>query len=250
MTPRNIQAGFEVTGIWPFNPEIFQECDFAPAEVTDRPNPEDITERQQAHVHTCPLPPSENAADVNVDSTGTKEVSNDPASVDQPCSSSSTRFVPSELRPLPKAGPRKGTNKRSRKRKSEVLTDTPIRAKLAEEETRKSKNKAKKKLLYRKKGNNKLVKPKTTPGKKKKLEEKHRQLIFPAMKKMIVSALSAWRLTKTRSLVKSGQSAYIVNIGLMNYVRRADFHLFVFTASLTTTCNLTNHLIMPNGFLI
>lgn len=38
-TPKNIQAGFQSTGIWPFNPEIFEECDYAPSQVTNRPEP-------------------------------------------------------------------------------------------------------------------------------------------------------------------------------------------------------------------
>ena len=32
-TPKNIQAGFQCTGIWPFNPEIFQDSDFAPSQI-------------------------------------------------------------------------------------------------------------------------------------------------------------------------------------------------------------------------
>ena len=36
MTPKNILSGFECTGTWPFNREIFTELDFAPAAVTDR----------------------------------------------------------------------------------------------------------------------------------------------------------------------------------------------------------------------
>ena len=43
MTPRNIQSGFKVTGLWPFNPDIFQECDFAAAQVANRPNPNNVT---------------------------------------------------------------------------------------------------------------------------------------------------------------------------------------------------------------
>lgn len=36
-TPKNITAGFEVSGIWPLNPEVFDESEFAPSIVTDRP---------------------------------------------------------------------------------------------------------------------------------------------------------------------------------------------------------------------
>ena len=37
VTPSNIIAGFKVCGISPFNSEIFQECDFQPSSLTDRP---------------------------------------------------------------------------------------------------------------------------------------------------------------------------------------------------------------------
>jgi hypothetical protein len=36
---RNITSGFAKAGIYPFNPEIFTEDDFAPSRVTDRPDP-------------------------------------------------------------------------------------------------------------------------------------------------------------------------------------------------------------------
>lgn len=37
LTPRNIIKGFEITGIYPFNSEIFTEDDFRSSYVTDRP---------------------------------------------------------------------------------------------------------------------------------------------------------------------------------------------------------------------
>lgn len=39
MTPSNIQAGFEVTGIFPFNRFRISDDNFLPAAVTDRPDP-------------------------------------------------------------------------------------------------------------------------------------------------------------------------------------------------------------------
>lgn len=39
LTQSNIQAGFRTTGIVPFNRHLFTELDFAPAFVTDSPNP-------------------------------------------------------------------------------------------------------------------------------------------------------------------------------------------------------------------
>ena len=211
MTPRNIQSGFEVTGLWPFNLDIFQECDFAAAQVTNRPNPNNVTERQQAPNFECPTEPPINAASINVDkvnlmpnavplsdtscsshcfdasdrgmnipsfssencvalgivnSTGID--CNESASIEQPCTSSNTEFSPSALRPRPKAGSRKGTKKKSGKRQSEILTETPVREKLAEEEARKKNGEAKKLLIYPKKDSSKpaKAKPKKMPGRK------------------------------------------------------------------------------------
>lgn len=37
VTPRNISSGFVHTGLWPVNTEIFQDADFLPSQITDRP---------------------------------------------------------------------------------------------------------------------------------------------------------------------------------------------------------------------
>ncbi|XP_041982716.1 uncharacterized protein LOC121735820 [Aricia agestis] len=39
LTPKNIQGGFRVTGIYPYNRDIFDEMDYNPSFVTDRPDP-------------------------------------------------------------------------------------------------------------------------------------------------------------------------------------------------------------------
>ncbi|KAL0149091.1 hypothetical protein M9458_055604, partial [Cirrhinus mrigala] len=55
-------------------------------------------------------------------------------------------FSPSLIRPFPKAGPRKETGRGRKKRLSEILTDTPVKLALEEEERRKGKN-IRKKIL-------------------------------------------------------------------------------------------------------
>lgn len=47
MTPANIQSGFEVTGIYPFNRHRIPDDIFVPSSVTDRPNStsQDLTEQ-------------------------------------------------------------------------------------------------------------------------------------------------------------------------------------------------------------
>ncbi|CAF4778747.1 unnamed protein product [Pieris macdunnoughi] len=37
VTPRNISSGFIHTGLWPVNTEIFQDADYFPSQITDRP---------------------------------------------------------------------------------------------------------------------------------------------------------------------------------------------------------------------
>ncbi|XP_042577390.1 MFS-type transporter clz9-like [Cyprinus carpio] len=54
-TPRNITSGFVCTGICPFNPEIFEEQDFSPAYVTDRPCPSLVPCGPTPHSNKHPL---------------------------------------------------------------------------------------------------------------------------------------------------------------------------------------------------
>lgn len=42
-TPENICSGFRASGIWPLNPEAFDNIDYLPSSITDRPNPEQQT---------------------------------------------------------------------------------------------------------------------------------------------------------------------------------------------------------------
>lgn len=42
VTPRNISSGFVHTGLWPVNTEIFQDADYLPSQITDRPLPTSV----------------------------------------------------------------------------------------------------------------------------------------------------------------------------------------------------------------
>ena len=49
---------------------MFQDCDFAPSKVSDRPNPEGVTEKNQASTHSpysCPIQSLVIAANLNLD---------------------------------------------------------------------------------------------------------------------------------------------------------------------------------------
>ncbi|XP_063219710.1 uncharacterized protein LOC134529495 [Bacillus rossius redtenbacheri] len=110
-TPRNIQQGFEKCGIHPYNREIFQDADFAPSFVTDRPDPD--------------LAPS-CSHDVSRDSQGT------PVQSFSNCSHTPEKFSPEVVLPLPKVAPRKRKGGR-KTRKSAILTDTPEKKAIEEE---------------------------------------------------------------------------------------------------------------------
>jgi hypothetical protein len=116
ITPTNITSGFRVAGIFPFNPDVFGEDEFLPSKVTDRPPP----------------------ADVNTDQASTSKVVSTPIPT---CSDPTEEAVPGnitpeDIRPYPKASARKSTQKR-KKGKTLILTDTPIKERLALEKAAK-----------------------------------------------------------------------------------------------------------------
>nr|XP_023676800.1 uncharacterized protein LOC111848778 [Paramormyrops kingsleyae] len=149
-TPKNIQAGFQCTGIWPYNCNIFQDCDFVPSQVTDRPDPSGDLKQNSSQAHLPPgfspahLPPGSSLGHLH--------------SGEMP-STSGQSFSPSLIRPFAKAGPRKDTGRGRKKRCSEILTDTPVKLALEEEERRKGKNIRKKILESEKIKTKKAKKP-------------------------------------------------------------------------------------------
>ncbi|CAG9137628.1 unnamed protein product [Plutella xylostella] len=189
LTPSNIQAGFRKKGIYPYNRNLFTELDFAPAFVTDRPNPENITEAEFAPIintrptedETPPLspsilsnePPVETAVEFYAinsspvlrteqehiaegqsqafktpprcqSSISVQQSSPKPSTSAQPmCLRDNEVFSPEQIRPLPKAPPRK-SKKGRRLRKSTIYTDTPEKEEIRmEHEIRMKRTKAK-----------------------------------------------------------------------------------------------------------
>ena len=37
--PKDVQAGFQCSEIWPYHPDMFEKSEFAPLQVTDRSDP-------------------------------------------------------------------------------------------------------------------------------------------------------------------------------------------------------------------
>lgn len=152
---KNIQKGFEKSGIWPFNSNIFSDEDFLCSSVTDRylPNTdgETLTENDPTNQPTSSKVLSELPR--RDDQSGADPVnSNDTAVAGSSQSFSRDQIVevaeavtPESVRPYPKAGPRKLTGMTRKKGKTRILTDTPEKRliELAEQEKQR-KNKAKK----------------------------------------------------------------------------------------------------------
>lgn len=116
VTPENIHSAFKCTGIYPFNSMIFQDHEFISASVTDQPLPSAITEIEEQRNAT-------------VGETSISETVSPPAltpvrqSVPDEPQPSTSQITPQQILPLPKAGPRKPSNRR--KVKSAIVTDTP-----------------------------------------------------------------------------------------------------------------------------
>ncbi|CAM1295476.1 Uncharacterised protein r2_g465 [Pycnogonum litorale] len=174
MTPRNILSGFEKTGIFPYNRDLFTEEDFAPAQLTDRALPaipEIETPLVPEPVEAPAVPPEVSdgrtifgspqpgtSNDVPPTDTYPNPLTSDtlmPTTPTAPArhSADSGKYVsPDEIYVLPKAQERK-TKRRSRKGKTKVLTATPVRNELAaqKEQRMQKKNLKTRKALFVKK---------------------------------------------------------------------------------------------------
>lgn len=114
MTPRNILSGFECTGIFPLNPDIFSEQDYLPADVTDRPAIPDVEETREAELFDKPTSTQTTPAATGstpVASTLAASATHCPSTPDTsatPCPSitASTIVTPVDILPFPKTGPR------------------------------------------------------------------------------------------------------------------------------------------------
>lgn len=124
MTPANILSAFRCTGIYPLNTEIFGDHEYMPASVTDRPNPEPNAE-PNAEPITAPLTPTADTPTLI-------------RTRDEILDSNDKVVTPQEILPLPKAGPRNATKNRRKKARSAILTDTPEKLRLEEEQRERS----------------------------------------------------------------------------------------------------------------
>ena len=174
IVPRNVLSGFEHTGNWPYNPNIFTDADFAPSSVTDRSylspdddNDENCISNPSGTVSISQLAEATNstvaASTACMPNPSTPSSLNAENEVAGPsCNPPSTSYIsPSDIRPFPKPSPRKKKQRQRRKGKTQIFTLTPIRNEVAAKEMKKvSRKKATSaKKLFKKKSLRKRKQP-------------------------------------------------------------------------------------------
>lgn len=148
--PTNIIKGFEVSGLWPVNVNIFPEEDFLQSYVTDRPDPT-TSNTEQRSIETEPISSTSRqdySLQSSVPSTSQQyQINPDASSLSDSRITQQSPMIPIEsFFPFPKASARKNDGGRGRRKKGKtrILTDTPEKTELEKELSNK---KTKKKLL-------------------------------------------------------------------------------------------------------
>lgn len=207
-TMSNSTNSFMKAGLWPCNEDIFLDSDFTSSYVTDRPDPTIMPNEESLKnsatpdtdnpsTQTNPPPMGADVAPMNetnsslptldMDSTLITAIEKDLPDIDislteiivqlsrepipGPSTSNDDAILNIEnIRPLPKALPRSTVTNRKRTRKSAILTDTPEKIALENEQILKM---SKKKETAKKKSNNMAKKGKGEGKKNKKTQETH-----------------------------------------------------------------------------
>ena len=128
MTPQNIIAGFQKTGIFPFDKDIFTDADFLASNITDRPAPQNNSSSvENSHQLVSVFQqenPSTSSFAQEIPSTITGNITTLP-------DNRKTFIAPSEFKGYPRAGPRKLSNRGRKRGKCIIATDTPEKNEIA-----------------------------------------------------------------------------------------------------------------------
>ncbi|GLV45131.1 hypothetical protein CBL_21493, partial [Carabus blaptoides fortunei] len=114
-TPMNIIWGFSKTGIYPSNALIFSDNDYLSSSVTDRPSPSTVANQRSSDRERTPEP------DINEPQS---RVSSQERTPELSPGNSGFYKTPEDIRPLPKAPPRKKQACGRKAVKTKILTDT------------------------------------------------------------------------------------------------------------------------------
>lgn len=158
MTPENICSGFKVTGIYPFDRNVFSPDEFMASYVTDRPLPEDPTNQGDQNAEQGQVaddqPPMEDPhhemdQQANVRQARLIQQMATPSTSTGPATEAGDIVLPEQVRPFGQLEARKGSGKR-KKSKSEIYTDTPVKRRLElEHQAKLSKTKPAKRLNFK-----------------------------------------------------------------------------------------------------
>lgn len=142
VTQESIISGFRCTGIHPFNPEIFQDHEYLSSSVSDRPEVPPLapfsSEGNSARYSEAPC-----ASEPPLRDSSPEQL---PVTMSGSVNDSYSEII--DLFPLPKGSPRKQKRRTANRKKTEILTDTPVKERIQQEVEKKNK---KQKVLEMKK---------------------------------------------------------------------------------------------------
>lgn len=154
-TPKNIQSGFSVSGIWPVNTDVFGDNEYAPSQVTDRPHivehsyaAQPIKEGEQNNLNQDCSKPSTSSVVFNSETPSPKLQHNERSAELLESLEKIKPFPKADLKPRKKGGRKCG--------RSRVITETP--EKLAIEQDVQNRKQGKKRLMEKSKCTNKTTK--------------------------------------------------------------------------------------------
>lgn len=171
-TLHNIMKSFEITGIVPFNRNVFKETDFIMASVTEKPDPSKAKPIFSAEI----MAPADIFVGITEEGIDTNKSGPEVAISERPSTSSSgepSYRGPADIRGLPKAQQQENKRKNKRKGRCIIATDTPERNEIIKrkKEQELKKNKAEERKRKRQEENTIGTKGKQK-GKKRKEKSK------------------------------------------------------------------------------